>query len=394
MSIGRRPQGRLKQGPLALLLAGCCLGGCASTGSKPAESPDPLGGATATIDKIAPATAPAPPDRVFTKDPQLPGSGGTAPDVVVQKSETKPSEACDQQSPDGEVRVDRARRRLEEMTCSTAMWIDGLFGDEYHVGSARSVNGRLQVSHDWSEYYGHKTRVRFNVRADLPNIKNGLSGFFGRDDSEAFLRDRSERFGLRSQFPSLEGDDAWLAGLGYSLPGNKNFRSEFRVGVRGLGSPMLFVQNRFGYIPWSDDEHLLYLRATPFWNTDDGFGFTSGFDWSKVISDTRLLRWNNVTTITQESEGVDWRSGLVHYHSLQKRRAIAYEAFIRGSTEAEVPLQEYGVQTILRHPIMHARLWGEWVLGYTFPRERKIEDREGSWGIGFGLELPFGERYD
>ena len=394
MSTVRGPYGQSRLHPVALLLASCGLAACAGNPQKPAGPSDPLDAATATIDKIAPATAPVPPDRVFSSDPVLPGSGGTAPDVVVAKDEVKPSNACDQEPPQDEVRVDQARRRLEELTCTTAMWIDGLFGDEYHVGAARQAYGRLQVSHDWSEFYGNKTRVRFNVRADFPNIKNGLSGFVGRDDSDAFLRDRGERFGLRSQFPSLEGDDAWLAGLGYSLPGNRNFRSDFRVGVRGLASPMLFVQNRIGYIPWSNDEHLLYLRATPFWNTDDGFGFTSGFDLSKVLSDTRLLRWSNVATITQESEGVDWYSGLIHYKSLEKRRAVAVETFIRGSTQAEVPLQEYGVQTVLRHPIMHARLWGEWVLGYTFPRELRSQDREGSLGIGFGLELPFGERYD
>ncbi len=389
----RRPDGQRLR-PLILLLAGCSLAGCAANPQKPEAQADPLGAAAAAIDKVAPATAPTPPDRVFVQDPILPGSGGTAEDVIIEKGDMRPRNACDQAPPEGEVRVDHARRRLEELSCTTAMWIDGLFGDEYNVGTARQANGRLQISHDWSEYYGNKTRVRLNVRADFPNIKNGLSGFFGRDDSEAFLRDRTERFGLRSQFPSLEGDDAWLAGLGYSLPGNSNFRSDLRVGVRGLASPMLFVQNRVGYIPWSDQDHLLYLRATPFWNTDDGFGFTTGFDLSKVLSETRLLRWNNVATITQESEGVDWRSGVIHYKALEKRRAIAYEGFIRGSTEAEVPLTEYGVQTIFRHPLMHQRLWGEWVLGYTFPRERRDEEREGSFGIGFGLELPFGERYD
>jgi hypothetical protein len=394
MSIVRCPRGQSRLRPFALLLASSGLAACAANPQKPAETPDPLAAAVATIDKIAPATAPQPPERVFRSDPVLPGSGGTAPDVVVDKGEVKPNTACDQEPPQDEVRVDLTRRRLEEMTCATAMWIDGLFGDEYHVGAARQTNGRLQLSHDWSEFYGHKTRVRLNVRAEFPNIKHGLSGFFGRDDSDAFLRDRTERFGLRSQFPSLEGDDAWLAGLGYSLPGSRNFRSDFRVGVRGLASPMLFVQNRVGYIPWSNDEHLLYLRATPFWNTDDGFGLTSGFDFSKVLSDTRLLRWANVATITEESEGVDWYSALIHYKALAKRRAVAYEGFVRGSTDAEVAVREYGVQTILRHPIMHERLWGEWVLGYTFPRELRSQDREGSFGIGFGLELPFGERYD
>lgn len=378
----------------ALLLAGSCLYGCAGNPQQPGE-PALMDGAAAAIDQIAPSTAPQPPERVFPSDATLPGSGGSAKDVVVDKDDVRASQACDQTPPDDEKRVDHTRRRLEELSCTTAAWIDGWFGDDYHIGTARRAAGRLQLSHDWSQYEGNKTRVRLNVRADFPNINEGLSGFFGRDDSDAFLRDRSERFGLRSQFPSLEGDNAWLAGLGYSLPGNRNYRSDLRIGVRGIGPPQLFLQNRIGYIPWSDDDHLLYLRATPFWNTDDGFGFTTGFDLSKVLSDTRLLRWNNVATITEETDSnVDWHSGLIHYQALRKRRAFAYEGFIRGSTEAEVSLREYGVQALFRHPLLNGRLWGEWSLGYSWPKEDPAEEREGSLGLGFGLELPFGERYD
>lgn len=360
---------------VAVIVACLWLVGCASTGKHPASDQEPT-------------SPPAPFKRVYTSDPE-------APAMAVEKDTgVSAVGSCAQAVPSGEVTVDRSRRHLEQMSCTTALWIDGLFGSDDHVGKARKTYGRLEVAYYSSDFYGNKTRVRLDVRADFPNISKNLSGFFGREDNDAFLRDRGERFGLRAQFPTVDGDDAWLAGLGYSLPGSENVRSDFRVGVRGFAHPMLFVQNRIGYIPWSDDDQLLYLRATPFWNTDDGFGFTTGFDFSHVLSKSRLLRWSNVATITQESEGVDWRSSLIHYHALRKRRAIAYQTFIRGATEAEVPLREYGLQTVFRHPLLHQRLWGEWVLAYTWPKDERGQEREGSWGLGFGVELPFGERYD
>ncbi|HSW14175.1 MAG TPA: hypothetical protein VLI06_15115 [Solimonas sp.] len=360
---------------LALLLA-CCAAGCATTGSAEAEQ------------------KPAPPQRVFSRDLDAPARPGKpAGTVVAKKDLPSTSHACTQRVPEEEVGVDRARRRLEELSCSSAMWIDGLFGDTYDVDAARAAYGRLELSHFWSEYYGNRTRVRLNVRADFTNLEDGLSGFLGRDDDDAFVRDRTEHFGVRSQFPQIDDNDEWLAGLGYSLPGSESLQSDFRVGVRGLAHMRLFVQNRVGYIPWSDDDNLLYLRATPFWNTVDGFGFTTGVDFSRVLSDTRLVRWANAGTISQDTEGVSWYTALIDYHALSRRRGIAYEAFVRGETGLPVSLVEYGLQASFRHPII-SRLFGEWVLGYTWPKVLPEEKREGAIGVGFGIELPFGSHYD
>lgn len=337
------------------------------------------------------------PERVYRTDVQKQVEiGEPVQTLVVSKRASEESAAawCDQLGQSHDLTLDHARRKLEEMACTTVLWFDGLFGDLYHVDVARAAYGRLEVSNFYSEYFGYRTRVRLDVRGDFPNISRHLSGFFGVDDDEAFVRDRNERFALRSRFPQMRENDRWMAGLGYSLPGSRTFRSDFRVGIRGLAHTRLFVQNRFGYIPWSDDDNLVYLRLTPFWNTADGFGVTTGADVSHVLDDTRLLRWANVATFSQETEGLDWRSALIHYRAMGERRGLAYEAFIRGETDAEVPLAEYGLQLIFRHPMMDQRLWGQWVLGYTWPKIRIEDEREAAFGAGFGIELPFGQKYD
>jgi hypothetical protein len=340
---------------------------------------------------------PAPTDRVYRSDvEQQTRIGEPVKTVVVNKqlSEERAGALCAQLQPRGEPTLDRTRRVLEQIACTTALWLDGMFGDLYHVDSARAAYGRIESSYFYSGYYGHRTRLRVDMRADFPNISRRLTGFFGRDDDEAFVRDRSERFALRSQFPEIEDQDEWLAGLGYSLPGNQSFRSDFRIGLRGLRHPRLFVQNRVGYIAFADNNDLLYLRTTPFWNTEDGFGITSGVDVSHVINDTRLLRWANVATLSQDTEGLDWRSSVIHYQALQERRGIAYEAFIRGATGAAVDAEEYGTRVVFRHPMFGRRLYGQWVAGYTWPKTERGESREGTYGAGLGLELPFGEKYD
>ena len=285
--------------------------------------------------------------------------------------------------------IDDTARVLHETLCGASLWFDGLFG-ERNLQAARAAHGRLELSTTYSEYYGFKERVRLNVRVDLPNLKNRVSAFVGRDDEDEFVRDRSEGFALRSQFPSIDDRDEWLAGLGYSLPGNDRFRSDFRVGVRDLRETRAFVQYRMRYNAYSDKRNLMHFRLTPFYNTRDGFGVTPGFDYSYVINEKRLLRWSNIGTLSENTEGFDWRSALIHYQSVGEGRGVAVESFIRGATNDEVSVREYGGRLVYRQPLARQRLFLELVSGYSWPREELFEDREGSFLVAAGLELPFG----
>ena len=64
--------------------------------------------------------------------------------------------------------------------------------------------------------------------------------------------------------------------------------------------------------------------------------------------------------------------------------------FERGQTTAPVPIIEYGARTIWREPFFEGRLFAELVLGYSWPRVDPLLEREGSFGVTAGLELPFG----
>ncbi|MGQ0528776.1 MAG: hypothetical protein ACT4PG_02975, partial [Panacagrimonas sp.] len=302
-----------------------------------------------------------------------------------------PSQPCRIYHGDNIEMIDDAARMLHETLCGASLWFDGLFG-ERNLDAARSAHGRLELSTTYSEYYGFKERVRLNVRVDLPNLKNRLSAFVGRDDEDEFVRDRSEGFALRSQFPSIDDRDEWLAGLGYSLPGNDRLKSDFRVGVRDLRETRAFVQYRVRYNAYSDQRNLLHFRLTPFYNTRDGFGITPGFDYSYVITNTRLLRWSNIGTLSDNTEGLDWRSALILYQSVGEGRGAAVEGFIRGATTDDVSVREYGGRLIYRHPLAQQRLFLELVSGYSWPREEIFEEREGSFLVAAGLELPFGHR--
>lgn len=285
--------------------------------------------------------------------------------------------------------IDETRRKLEETVCGAALWFDSLFG-EGDVRAARSTHGRVEVVASHSDFEGWDTRVRFNANIRVPSLEDRLSVFVGRDNEQDFLRDRREGAGLRSQFPRVDGQDNWLAGLGYSLPEAYRLKFDVRAGAHGLSHPTAFVQARLGYTPYADDRNLVHLRGTPFVNTFDGLGFTLSLDMDHVIGETLLLRWSDIGTVSQESAGVDWRSALILYQNLRRQRALGYELFIRGATRAPEPIGEYGARTIYRQPLLRERLIGELILGYSWPRNDPTLPRDGSFAVSLGLTLPFG----
>ncbi len=300
-------------------------------------------------------------------------------------------EPCREEASDGADTADETRRRVFETTCGAALWFDGLFGEAQHVAAARSTSGRIEVAALGSEFEGAKVKAKFHLRFQFPNLEQRLHAFFGRDQDDDFVRDRNEGLALRSQFSELESDDRWVAGLGYALPGSYRTRTDIRVGARGSSQPEVFVQGRFRANLAAGERNLWHFRETIFWTNRDGFGATTGFDFDRVPSPMLLFRWGNAATFSEATDGVDWRSALVVYQNLGERRAIAYEAFVRGETEAEVGLREYGARSIFRHPLLgKSWLFGELVVGYSWPQEERDQPREGSATVGVGVELLFG----
>lgn len=365
----------------------------ADPGGQPAD-PDPPA--------VPPAPPEAPPPFVDFEDPpantappepatsagtdSVPSDAPEAPNPPTRRQLcTRPEEGDDDM-------VDDMQQTMEETTCAAALWLDGLFGEPRNLDTARRTSGFLETSVNWSEFKGWDERVRFRVRFRLPNLKNRVSAVFGRDNEEDVVRDRSEGFAVRSALPRGAEDDSWLAGLGYSFPGSKRFKTDFRVGVASIAHPRTYVQQRARYIVYSDEEDLFYIRGTAFWNNRQGFGLTTGADYSRTLTETLLLRFTNVGTVSQESEGLDWFSGLILYQNLREERAMAYELLIRGQTDEPEPLYEYGGRVVYRHPLLPRRLYAEVLAGYSWPREDPDAKREGSPQVGLSIEMPFGQK--
>ena len=298
-------------------------------------------------------------------------------------------EICRQRKPEEEGLLDESHRVLAETFCGATLWFDGLFGQP-DVENARAVSGRAELSTLYTEEDGFQPKGRLRLKYDLPNLKSRVNLFLGRDDRDEFVQGRQEGFAIRSSVFGVETEDRWLAGLGYSPPGRFKDRLDFRFGARLSTAPEAFVQGRLRRNVFLGDRSVWRLRETVFYENRDGFGSTTSADFDHVLKRRLLFRWGTVGTFSEATDGVDWRSATVLYQNLGGRSALGYEVFVRGSTDAEVPLREYGARTIYRRPLTRQWLCGELAVGYTWPREKRDEQRQGSTLIGLGVELLFG----
>lgn len=326
--------------------------------------------ATGCAGRPQPATVPSEAQPVVAAEPSL-------------------RDLCRAGTPEEDNLLDTSRRKLEETFCGATLWFDGLFG-ERNLENARAVSGRVEVSTIYTEADGTRPRARLRLKYDLPNLDRRINLFLGRDDGDDFVQGRQEGFAIRSSVFGLETQDRWLAGLGYSPPGRWKERLDFRAGGRLSTAPEAFVQGRLRRNVFVGDRAVWRLRETVFYENRDGFGSTSSADFDYVLRQTLLFHWGAVGTVSEATDGLDWRSATLLYQNLGSRSALAYELFLRAETGNEVAVREYGARAVYRRPLNREWFYGELIGGYTWPRESIDEKREGSALIGLGVELLFG----
>ena len=388
---------------LCCFLAGLAVAGCASRPARPQPAvPPPFATVPAepvvSVPVEAPASEPAEAGEAATGDESLP----------LEPSRFLVAEARERERAERELRaepcrptpgpllkvIDKFQQQLYRTLCGAALWFDGLFGEEQHPAAAEDSSGRLEFSLAYSERDGAKFRTLFNARLRIPNLENKVEAFFGRDNDQEFVQGRNEGLALRPLFLNIDTEDHWVAGLGYGLPGSYKQKTDFRVGLSGgVRTPETFAQGRFRRNWFIGDKGLIHFREIAFWTNREGFGATSVLDFDRILSPTRMFRWGNIATNSQDTHAWSWRSAFLLYQNLGERKAIAYEAYVRGETQAEVPLNEYGARTIYRRGLKSRPwLYGEFVVGYSWPRWELDEERKGSAAVAVGLEVLFGRQ--
>ncbi len=307
----------------------------------------------------------------------------------------EPVNACRGESVPEARALDTVRAGLQRGVCSTARFVDRLFGKEHEYSEVEDeTNGRASIALGWNEQDEFEVDTRFRASVDLPALNERLSATIGRASRDEYVADELPQVGPVGASFTDDQDAEWFAGLGYRVHRDRDSRFDLGAGVK-LESPLNpYANARYRHYIYVGDDLLLTMRTTAFVENDEGFGVTQAFDLDRVLSSDTLLRFGNSLRMSEETEGLRWRTRVALYQAIDYRRAIRYELSMRGETDGTQP-DLYGLRVTHRRSMLRDWLFVE-VGGALFWADGPLpSDRcDACVGATIGFEVLFGNAYD
>jgi hypothetical protein len=357
--------------------------GLPSVGSEPTGT-----AADAVPDTPVADAAPAPPapDTNSPTPSPPPASSASSPGDAVPNPSTGPEPTSD-----GYHWLDRAHQEVYDAVWHSSMRVDRWFGSErdediYQKGAYGSLAPALL----FDQYNHFKELLRFNANFPIPQIDERFHAFVGRVNPEEYITERDEPSGAFARQYGPTTEDETIFGLGFHTPSKQGGYFDAGAGVR-IALPMNpYIKGSYVYELGASETGLFSLRDTAFWNRPDGFGVTQRIDLERIYNLRWLVRWTGSGTYAQFSQGLRGYTALMAMRGFPNRRAIAMEISIDGSTDAPVPLHDYGLKVAYRKAVVRRWLIMELRSSVDWPKDFVWQHRSHSFGLGIGFEMLFG----
>lgn len=281
--------------------------------------------------------------------------------------------------------LDRTHSYLSGKLCEPAAWFDGFFGtdrayEETPIGSFFRV--RNSMVWDQTRDFGHEIRLSANI--SLPRVSDRVRLLISRDESiegdstfDDIGRDTNDeeqtRLGLRFLLSEL---------------GRTQFDADATVKVNS-GSLNPRARGRMRHTRGLTDTTLARWTQTVFWERDDGFGTISRADWEWLPNRLTLVRLTGRGTVSEASDGIDWRTGLVGFRQLNRKTAIRSELGAFGETSPDLLTEEVFVNFRFRRSFLRDWLFYELQPEHAWPIDEDTGKRRSDWRFIFTLEIQF-----
>lgn len=281
--------------------------------------------------------------------------------------------------------LDRTHSYVSRKLCEPAAWFDGFFGtsrayEETPVGSFFRVRNSLVW--DQSKDFGHEIRLSANI--SLPRLSERLRLLISRDESVEGESDFDD--------PGREPGEEEETRLGLRFLLSEAGRTQFDVdGTVKVSSGGLNprVRGRGRHTRGLTDTTLTRWTQTVFWERDDGFGTISRADWEWLPNQLTLVRLTGRGTLSEESEGIDWRTGLVGFRQLNDKTAIRSEIGAFGETGSELDTEEVFINFRFRRSFLRDWLFYELQPERAWAVDEETGERRGDWRFILTLEVQF-----
>jgi hypothetical protein len=317
------------------------------------------------------------------------------PDAASPAEAAKAAAGCGGESPPDSERLDSMRAGLRRGVCSTARFIDRVFGGENEYSEYEDEsNGRAGLTIGWNEQDEIEVDTRFRASVNLPQINERFNATIGRASRDEYVADEIGVFNPAvGQFSDDEPAE-WFAGVGYRAYRNRDSRFDLGAGIK-LESPLNpYLNARYRRYIYGESGVLYTLRTTAFVENDEGFGVTQAFDIDKILGPQRLFRLSNSVRWSEETRGVRWRVRPALYQAIDYRQAMRYEAYVRGETDGTQP-DLYGLAVTHRRSAWRDWLFLEFGAELFWADGPEPDDRcHACVGFSVGFEVLFGDAYD
>ncbi len=311
-------------------------------------------------------------------------------DSVAARSDSVPVNPCARDEMSESYWLAWLRRHVHGGVCSSALWFDGLFGNERIDNEQTGTTGRFAPRLWWDERGGWRPRTTFRVRASLPNLEHRANLFLRVESRSAVATAPTDDDGGARDAFDPEERHTLVGGAGATLLRTRRTHLGLDLGAQFKIPVNPYVRLRWRYDILETGAFLVRFTNVAFAELDRGFGNTVQVtsDWTAGAS--FLLRWNNLATAATEAyDGVRIETALQLYQYLGPLAAISYEVSAVGETSRDVPLRYYGVLVTYRKSWLRDWFFYELRGGVSWPRERLDETRRVNPGLGVGVELQF-----
>lgn len=310
-------------------------------------------------------------------------------------STAKPQERRCQFDKGGDEWIDNVRHSTHGRLCLSALWLDGLFGDEYEFND-RDFRGKVSVGFRQDEDDGFDPRLRVKIRTKLPNVSKRFNAFIGRVEEDSFIsntevnQDKLNTVGLRS----VDDDDAeWLVGIGYRNPDRRDNGFDLSVGAKlssGLNT-YAKIAHRHVFVPSANN--IWKSTQTVFWRREERFGVSSSLDYIRLIGDHDIVKWDVGAKYTEDSEQWEWITSATWHHSFSDKRGISTRGYVRGEEENPVSIPEFGITFSYVKPFLRPWLSLETGIDFRWEKDFPGGEYKSATRIGFQLEMLLGDYY-
>jgi len=203
-----------------------------------------------------------------------------------------------------------------------ARQLDRFFGVERSDLEAAYSSLRLILETRWQEQGISDTRVRLRGTLHLPRVSERLSLIFSEDQGEGTT--------YYAQNAVLDTPRGTRVNLEVNLKDDKNYRFDFRIGLRSNLKLRSSVRYRYEN-DLSDNTHVR-LSETVYFIDGTGYGSFTQLQLDRSISSNALLRWSTEFRSQEDLPGNEWATALQYNVLAPDNEGISYFVGMNGNS--------------------------------------------------------------